>query len=232
MQIQIAEDVDSVAHEVASYIAAAARLAVLERGQFAVGFSGGQTPLRMLRCLAQEDVPWERVHVVQVDERIVPPSDPERNLPGLIECLHEAPLRPEQIYPMPVESTDLEAAATRYALTLREMAGLPPVLDLVHLGLGIDGHTASLFPEDPVLEVTASDVALTLTQLGSRRMTLTLPMLNRSRQIVWMVTGSAKAKVLARLCKGDVALPAGAITTDCAMVFADKDAAGMSNEKD
>jgi 6-phosphogluconolactonase/Glucosamine-6-phosphate isomerase/deaminase len=184
----------------------------------------------MLRALADEPMPWSDVHVVQVDERVAPAGDPDRNLTHLRESLlAHCPLRPEQIYAMPVESTDLKAAATRYALTLREIAGAPAVLDLAHLGLGPDGHTASLVPGDAVLEVTAADVALTGVYQGRRRMTLTYPMLNRARRIVWLVTGREKADMLARLQAGDESIPAGRIRRDQALVLADREAAAGSD---
>jgi 6-phosphogluconolactonase len=127
---------------------------------------------------------------------------------------------------MPVESPDLEAAAAQYALTLREIAGSPPVLDLAHLGLGPDGHTASLVPGDPVLDVTDADVAVTgRAYQGRRRMTLTYPMLNRSRRILWLVTGSEKVDMLARLRAGDRSIPAGRVSQDRALVLADRAAA-------
>src|SRR5262249_36911006 len=156
--------------------------------------SGGHTPWQMLRALANEAVPWESVHVVQVDERIAPAGDPDRNLTHLQESLLEhAPLPADQIYAMPVEGPDLESAARNYARTLQQIAGTPPVLDLAHLGLGPDGHTASLVPNDPVLNINNRDVALTGVYQNHRRMTLTYPMLNRSRQILWVVTGAGKA---------------------------------------
>jgi 6-phosphogluconolactonase len=139
--------------------------------------------------------------------------------------LARAPLRPEQIYAMPVESADLDSAAQRYALTLREIAASPPVLDLAHLGLGPDGHTASLVPGDPVLKVTDSDVALTGVYQARRRMTLTYPILNRSRRILWLVTGDDKADALVRLRDGDASIPAGQVRRDQALVLADRAAA-------
>src|SRR5262249_52973328 len=159
--------------------------------------SGGHTPWLMLRALAGEDVPWERVQVVQVDERVAPAGHPDRNLTHIHESLLEhSPLTPEQVHAMPVEGSDLQAAAARYALTLQEIAGSPPVLDLVHLGLGPDGHTASLVPGDPVLDVQGADVALTGVYQGRRRMTLTYPIINRARRILWLVTGGDKAGML------------------------------------
>src|SRR6476620_12395671 len=150
MKIEVLPDADTVAREAAKFIAAEARSAVAERGRFIMAVSGGHTPWQMLRALAGQEVPWEGVHVVQVDERVAPAGDPDRNLTHLRESLLEhAPLRPEQIYPMPVDSPDLETASLRYAMTLESIAGSPPVLDLVHLGLGPDGHTASLVPGDP-----------------------------------------------------------------------------------
>ena len=228
MKIEIFPDADAVARKGAEIIAAEARSAVKARGRFIVALSGGHTPWQMLRALANEEVPWENVHVVQVDERIAPEGDPDRNLTHLYESLlKHAPLRSEQIHAMPVESADLDAAAKRYALTLQELAGSPPVLDLAHLGLGPDGHTASLVPGDPVLNITDSDVALTGVYQDRRRMTLTYPLLNRSRRILWLVTGKDKVTALARLRQGDVTIPAGRIQAAKALVLADQAAAGL-----
>ncbi|MBI3595913.1 MAG: 6-phosphogluconolactonase [Nitrospirae bacterium] len=227
MKIEVLADADSVAKEAAKTIAAEARTAVAARGRFIVAVSGGRTPWQMLRALAAEEVPWKGVHVVQVDERVAPAGHPDRNLTHLRESLLEhAPLPPGQIHAMPVESPDLEAAAARYALILKEIAGSPPVLDLVHLGLGPDGHTASLVPGDPVLKVTDADVAITGVYQGRRRMTLTYPMLNRSRRVLWLVTGSEKVGMLARLRDGDASIPAARVRQDRAWVLADRAAAG------
>jgi 6-phosphogluconolactonase len=229
MDIEVLPDADTVAREAAKFIAAEARSAVAERGRFVMAVSGGHTPWQMLRALAKEKVPWENVHVVQVDERVAPAGDPDRNLTHLRESLLEhAPLRPEQIYAMPVESPDLEAGAKRYARTLQEIAGSPPVLDLAHLGLGPDGHTASLVPGDPVLNMADADVALTGVYQGRRRMTLTYPMLNRSRRVLWLVTGNDKVDALARLREGDTSIPGGRIQRDQAVVLADQAAAGAN----
>lgn len=226
MKITVLADADAVAREAAGIIAAEARAAVAARGRFIIAVSGGHTPWQMLRALADEEVPWEDVHVVQVDERVAPAGDPDRNFTHLRESLLEhAPLRPEQIYAMPVEEKDLAAAAAHYALTLRQIAGSPPVLDLAHLGLGPDGHTASLVPGDPVLNVTDTDVALTEVYQGRRRMTLTYPMLNRARRILWLVTGSDKVEPFVRLCNGDPTIPAGRVRQDQALVLADRTAA-------
>jgi len=229
MRIEALADADSVARAGAAFTAAEARAAVAARGRFIVAFSGGHTPWQMLRALADEPMPWAGVHVVQVDERVAPAGDPDRNLTHLRESLlAKCPLRPEQIHPMPVEAADLEAASRRYVLTLEDIAGAPAVLDLVHLGLGPDGHTASLVPGDPVLDVTGADVALTGVYQGRRRMTLTYPVLNRARRIVWLITGREKAEMLARLCRGDRSIPAGRIDQRQALVLADHEAAARS----
>lgn len=225
MKIERLADGDAVARAGAAFTAAEARTAVAERGRFVVAISGGRTPWTMLRLLADEELPWTGVHIIQVDERVAPDGDPDRNLTHLRESLlAHCPLRPEQVHAMPVESADLEAARRRYALTLQQVAGSPPVIDLAHLGLGPDGHTASLVPGDPVLDVTDADVALTGLYQGRRRMTLTYPMLNRSRRILWLVTGGEKAEMLSRLRAGDRSIPAGRIDQHHAVVLASVDA--------
>ena len=228
MQIQVYANAESVALEAAKLIAEEARSAVAARGSFVMAVSGGKTPWIMLRDLVQEEVPWSGVHVLQVDERVAPEGDPDRNLTHLRESLLEhAPLRPEQIHAMPVEASNLEAACMRYAMTLDEIAGSPPVLDLVHLGLGPDGHTASLVPGDPVLNIKEANVALTGIYQNRRRMTLTYPIINRSRRILWLATGAEKIGMLARLQAGDVSIPAGRVNSARAVILADRAAAGQ-----
>ncbi len=230
MNIEVFDDADSVARAAAAAIAADTRAAIATRGRFALAVSGGHTPWIMLRALAGEDIPWAGVHVCQVDERVAPDGHTDRNLTHLREnLLQHAPLRPEQIHAMPVETADLQAAATQYALALRQIAGSPPVLDLIHLGLGPDGHTASLVPGDPVLDVTDADVAPTGVYQGRRRMTLTYPMLNRARRVLWVVTGSEKVEMLRRLRDGDLSIPAGRVRREQALLLADRAAAGQLN---
>ena len=193
MRIEVLADPDAVAQRASATIVEECREAVRARGRFVAAISGGRTPWQMLRVLAEQDLPWVYVHVVQVDERVAPAGHADRNLTHLRESLERAPLDAGQIHAMPVEMPDLEAAAERYAAGLEEIAGSPPVLDIVHLGLGPDGHTASLVPGDSVLDVTDADVALTGVYQGRRRMTLTYPILNRARRVLWVVTGSDKA---------------------------------------
>jgi len=226
MKIQILPDAEAVAREAAKVIAAEARSAIAARSRFVMAVSGGHTPWQMLRALSGEEIPWASVHVVQVDERVAPAGHSDRNLTHLRESLLEkAPLHPDQIHAMPVEEKDLDAAAASYARTLEQIAGSPPVLDLAHLGLGPDGHTASLVPGDPVRDVTDRDVALTGIYQQRRRMTLTYPILNRARRILWLVTGAEKVGMLVRLRDGDVTIPAGRIRRDQALVLADRAAA-------
>jgi len=227
MKVEVFSDDESTARAAAKFVAAEAAAAVGVRGQFVMAVSGGRTPWIMLRALGNEEVPWERVHVVQVDERVAPAEHPDRNLAHLRETLLDhSPIRPEQIHAMPVESPDLEAAARQYASTLGEIAGSPPILDLVHLGLGPDGHTASLVPGDPALNVNDVDVAVTGVYQGRRRMTLTYPTINRAHRILWLVTGNEKVGALLRLRKGDSSIPAGRVRPDQAVMFADRAAVG------
>jgi 6-phosphogluconolactonase len=226
MQVDVFANADQVARQAARYIAAQAREAVRVRGRFVMAVSGGTTPWQMLRALAHEEVPWAEVQVAQIDERVAPAGDDARNLTHLTASLLEhAPLKSDQIHAMPVELADLEAGAAEYASTLARIAGSPPVLDLAHLGLGPDGHTASLVPGDPVLEVTDRDVAATGLYQGHHRMTLTYPLINRSRSILWLVTGAGKIDMLPRLLAADRGIPAGRVAQGLATLFADQAAA-------
>jgi 6-phosphogluconolactonase len=227
MKIEVFADDEATARAAAKYIASEAAAAVAARGRFVMAVSGGHTPWIMLRALAKESLQWKKIHIVQVDERVAPAGHPDRNLTHLRESLlsDDSPIPPEQIHAMPVELADLEDAARQYDSVLREIAGSPPTLDLVHLGLGPDGHTASLVPGDPVLNITDRDVALTGIYQGRRRMTLTYPAINRARRILWLATGSEKVGMLARLQKHDPSIPSGRVSQDRAVIFADDAAA-------
>jgi 6-phosphogluconolactonase len=231
MKLEVFDDADSVAQQAAAAIAADARSAIAARGRYAFAVSGGHTPWIMLRALANENLPWAAVHIFQVDERVAPEGHADRNLTHLKESfLQHVPMRPEQVHAMPVESRDLESASTQYARVLQDIAGSPPVLDLVHLGLGPDGHTASLVPGDPVLNITDADVGLTGVYQGRRRMTLTYPALNRARRVLWVVTGSEKVEMLGRLIAADPSISAGRVRQEQATLMADRAAAGRTGE--
>ena len=227
MKVEIFPDAETVARKAAQFIAAAARDAVAARGRFTLAVSGGHTPWEMLRLLATEDVPWKGVHLFQVDERVAPAGDKDRNLTHLKQSLlGTVKLLPGQVHAMPVEDKDLVAAAARYAKELESIAGSPPVLDLVHLGLGPDGHTASLVPGDKALEVTAADVTQSGPYQGHLRMTLTYPVLDRARTVLWLISGADKVPMFARLKAGDRTIPAGRVRSERAVVLADAAAAG------
>jgi 6-phosphogluconolactonase len=222
MKAEVLEDPEAVAHRAAAFVAGEARSAARERGRFLVALSGGTTPLRMLELLAEEEVPWPLMHVFQVDERVVEASDPARNFTQLqASLLDRVPIPADQIHPMPVEEVDLRAAAARYAATLRAFAGTPPRLDLVHLGLGDDGHTASLVPGDTALDEVVAEVALTGSYRGFRRLTLTYPVLDGARRILWVVTGTSKTEALVHLCRSDRSIPAGRVSMEHAVLLVD-----------
>jgi 6-phosphogluconolactonase len=229
MQIEVLIDADAVAQRAAEFIAAEAQAAIAARGRFSVALSGGRTPWQMLRALAALPLPWAQMHVFQVDERVAPPGDADRNLTHIEASLRNAagPV-PVNLHAMPVNDADLDAAALRYARGLEAIAGSPPMLDLVHLGLGPDGHTASLVPKDPVLGA-ATDVAITAPYMGHRRLTLTYPVLDRARRVLWLVTGAEKVPMLARLRAGDRTIPAGRVESAHAVILADRDATGTSS---
>ena len=199
------------------------------RGGCAIALSGGSTPQDMFASLRVSELPWSKVHVFQADERVCPPDHPDRNLTSLrLQLLDRVPIPEANVHPMPVMLPDLDLAAERYEQELRRVCGGPCILDVVHLGLGEDGHTASLVPGDPVLEVVDRDVAATLPYKGRRRLTLTYPPLNRARRILWLVSGASKAAALRKLCAGDPSIPAGRIPRDRALVVTDSAACGMA----
>jgi len=211
-------DAQSIASRAAAFVTECARAAIAQRGRFDFAVSGGHTPWAMFAELAANDIAWEQAVFYQVDERVAAAGSPDRNLTHLRQSLGDMPA---QIIAMPVERPDLNAAAADYA------ALLPERFDLIHLGLGADGHCASLIPEDPVLEVTDHLVSVTKPYQGHRRMTLTYPALNRTDQLLWLITGSDKRDALARLLRGDETIPAGRVHADASLIMADHAAAAF-----
>jgi 6-phosphogluconolactonase len=216
-EIEILDDADAVARRGADIIAATAREAVADHGSFTLAVSGGHTPWEMFGLLADETMPWDRTTIYQVDERIAPAGDPDRNLEHLLASL-PPDARPD-VRPMPVEASDLDAAAAEYA------ASLPEWFDLLHLGMGPDGHTASLVPGDPVLVISDRSCGLTGPYQGHRRMTLTYPAIHRARKVLVLVTGADKVDALSRFRAGDRSIPIGRIEVEDCVVVADAAAA-------
>jgi 6-phosphogluconolactonase len=226
MRIAIEKTPAEVARAAADWLRDEIEAAVAQRGRCLLALSGGRSPWQMLTALADEPLPWDRLQVVQVDERIVAADDERRNALHLAaELLVPGRLPRTGFHPMPVEQADPEAAASDYEATLESLAGLLPVLDVVQLGLGADGHTASLVPGDPVLDVQDRDVAASGPYQGTKRVTMTLPLLDRARRVLWLVTGEEKADALAQLVAGDRSIPAARIASVRAIVFADEAAA-------
>jgi 6-phosphogluconolactonase len=227
MQTEVIAEPQALAERGAEIIAEAARDAIRRRGKFLLAASGGAAPWVMFQALSALDVEWDKVHLFQVDERVAADDDPDRNFKHLRECLIDrVALPPDNVHPMPVTQKDLADAAQQYARALGQAGGMPPVLDLVHLGLGPDGHTASLVPGDSVLNVTDRDVAITGGEYqGRKRMTLTYPMLNRAAKILWLVTGASKVEPLVKMLAGDPSIPAGRIEQARAVLLADPPAA-------
>jgi 6-phosphogluconolactonase len=219
IDLEVLDDDRSAARRAAELIAEAGAESVSERGIFGFAMSGGRSPWAMLALLDEDQrMPWDETELFQVDERIAAPGDQDRNLTHIILALsmaHQPSLRP-----MPVTSHDLDAAAHEYETSL------PERLDLIHLGLGPDGHTASLVPGDPVLEVRDRRVAITTTSYqGHRRMTITYPTIEAGRKVLWLVTGEDKREPLQKLLAGDESIPAGRVRNDAMVVVADRAAA-------
>jgi 6-phosphogluconolactonase len=220
IETKIFADADAASRYAAELVAATGRQAVEERGEFDFALSGGKTPWAMIGLLGEmEEMPWEYAHIFQADERVAPPGDEARNLTHLVQMLsldHQAALRP-----MPVTSRDLEMSAAEYEVHL------PERLDLIHLGLGPDGHTASLVPGDSILEVDDRRVAMTWDPYqGHRRMTLTYPALAAADRILWLVLGESARDALAKLLVGDTSIPAGQVENDNMVLVCDEAAAG------
>jgi 6-phosphogluconolactonase len=226
MQIDLIAEQETLALRGAELLAEASREAIRQRGRFLLAVSGGTAPWIMFAAFSKQNVEWDKIHLFQVDERVAPDGDPDRNLTHLRETLLDrVAMRPENFHPMPVTDPDLAAAAGKYARALRQAASGEAVLDLVHLGLGPDGHTASLVPGDPVLDVNDRDVAITGAYQNRQRMTLTYPILNRAAKILWLVTGANKVVPLAQMMAGDRSIPAGRIERNRAILLADPAAA-------
>src|ERR1700722_13168213 len=217
--IEVHPDDVSVALRAAEIVVEHATAAIAARRMFTLAVSGGHTPGQMFAELARrKDFPWDQTAIYQVDERIAPDGDPNRNLTLLWDNLPEAAF--SQLHPMPVQADDLEQGAKQYA------SAIPERFDLIHLGIGPDGHTASLVPGDPVLDVLDRDVALTGLYMDLHRMTVTYPVLNRARALLWLITGKEKCEALRRLLTADESIPAGRVARTNALIVADAGAAG------
>lgn len=223
-------ETEQLARHGAAHVAAVLRAAVVRSGRATVAFSGGSNAGPLLAALGEIDVPWQRIHVLQVDERVVPDEDDDRNLAILLPHLDRAGLPPEHLHAMPVTEPDLEAAAARYARVLETLAGTPPALDLVHLGLGEDGHTASLVPGSALLDERERPVAVTEPSEGRRRMTLTLPVLSRAHRVLWLASGARKAAAVRRFLDGDSTIPAGRVERSRARLLIDTAAAATTSQ--
>ncbi len=217
-RVAVSPTAEAAAVAAAGEIARRARAAVTHHRSFTLAVSGGRSPWLMLAALAAHDMPWAQTTLFQVDERIGPADDPQRNLTGIRQALPAG--CPARVVPMPVEDHDLKAACAEYATSL------PPTMDLIHLGLGADGHTASLIPGDPVLGVTDADVAITGVYQDRRRMTLTYPAISRADTILWLVTGADKRPALGRLLTHDRSVPAGLVANTDQVLFCDAESAG------
>ena len=222
MKIENFNSLGHVADRCAEIIDEAAKQAIAERGQFTIAFSGGSTPLPLYHTLTKREIDWNKVHVFQVDERIAPAGDENRNFTHLKSCLLDhTPIPSSNVHAMPVTTQPSRNAVEIYENLLVSKTGQPPILDIVHLGIGEDGHTASLIPGDPVLNYQAGYVAITEEYNGYRRMTLSFHAINSARRLLWQITGAHKSSVLKQLINGDQSIPAGSISREQAIVITD-----------
>jgi 6-phosphogluconolactonase len=200
----------------ADVIAERLRTAVSAKSRFCLALSGGSTPIPMFEALAPKPLPWDQVEIYQVDERVAPGGSRKRNLTAIQAAFGRTRAR---IVAMPVESDDLVGAAARYE------EALPRAFDLIQLGLGLDGHTASLYPGDPVLDIVDRDVALCGPRQGLSRMTLTYRGLSKATEIIWLITGATRSIPLRRLCDQDEEMPAARVACERTRIITDEHAA-------
>ena len=228
VEIKIFSSADEVAQLSARYIEELIQETLSKKDFFTMALSGGRTPWEMLKYLAKADLPWHHIHLFQVDERMAPDGHADRNLTQLFKAIEGSPLVTQlHIYPMPVTREDEQHAAKEYATTLQEITG-NGMLDLVHLGLGNDGHTASLVPGDSICLERNKDIAWTQAPYQGRfRMSMTYPLLNRSKKILWVVTGLEKSSMVQKLLSQDPSIPAGSIAQESALLIADQEAASL-----
>lgn len=223
MKIEIFPVAEQVAERAAAYLEQVIREALIHQKSFSLAISGGRTPWEMLKILSKADLPWQRINLFQVDERVAPDGHPDRNLTQLFQAIAGTPMVTQlRIFPMPVTAEDLDAAAKEYTEVLNEVTE-GKGLDMLHLGLGSDGHTASLVPGDEVLAIQNRLVACTQNNYQGRiRMTLTYPLLNAAKQILWIVTGSEKKEMVQRMLQQDPSIPAGCVRPENALLLVDQ----------
>ena len=225
LKTEIFSSADQVAFEAAKYLEQRIKETLHVEKKFSMAISGGRTPWEMLKVLSQAELPWTRVNFFQVDERVAPDGHADRNLTQLYQSIAGSTMATTlQIFPMPVTAANLDSASQEYAEsihTITEGKGL----DLIHLGMGSDGHTASLVPSDGVLTINDREVACTEhAYQGRKRMTLTYPLLNSAKHILWIVTGAEKREMVQRLLQQDASIPAGLVSQKNALLMVDNDA--------
>jgi 6-phosphogluconolactonase len=216
-ELQTFDDPAALAKAAAAYVAERARAVEARGATFTFALSGGKSPWAMFETLAHDDLDWAATRIYQVDERVVAESNDLRNLKSLRAALAgtNAPIEA-----MDVGAEDLEGACWNYG------ALLPERFDLVHLGVGPDGHCASLVPGDPVLDLTDQLVALAGPYQDTLRMTLTYPALARADQLLWLISGEDKREALAKLLDSDPSIPAGRVQAGASLIMADRAALG------
>ena len=226
MTLEIFNNSDEVAEKAAQYIEEKMRTAILTKGSFTMAISGGKTPWQMLKILSKAKLRWEKVFLFQVDERVAPDGNEERNLTQLFKSIEGSGIMTRiNVFPMHVISENLAEETKAYSEVIQRVTENGE-LDLIHLGMGADGHTASLIPGDSVCEVADADIAMTADPYqGRMRMTITYPLINRAKEVLWLVTGEEKAEMLQRLLQQDPSIPAGKVNPTNATIFADQAAA-------